>query len=230
MEPEQKVLFEDYLILWRLSSLQHALIVSASNPVGIWKTTEGADFEINHPGMYYDCCGDEGRALATMRKRIELGEGDIRQHFRLHKNCLDLFLKMDGAIITDDREEFADSLTQVCENVFVYLDLARGHEERLKMDSFLAYPYCVPGHYFHILNHNKIGPCYFNKNHSYEGATTDLDNVLEKITDFKIRQEKLPYISLPLNEQSGAGFVDPDFKTHLIITKNLLGKVGLQLE
>lgn len=229
MKEKQKVLSEDYLFLWRVMSLQHSLILSSTNPVGIWRKEDGADFEIGYPGMYYDCCGDEEKAVSVMKERIRLAESDIREHFKIHKSCLDNFLNMDGAIIIDDREDFADSISSVCENTLSYINLVKNHKQRLGSKSFLFYLFCIPGHYFHILNFERVAPCSFNEERSYKGAVDDLEKISEIIVDFKVRPEKIPYINLPLNEQDGAGLLLPDFRKHLVTNKLLLERAGLTL-
>jgi hypothetical protein len=229
MKENQEVLFGDYTFLWRIASLQSALVISSANPVGIWRTEDGADFEMVPPGMYYDCCGSEGKALVTMKERIKLAEKDLEKHFKLHKICSDNFLDMDGAIVADDRSEFSSSCTMVYENVKEYLGLVKEHHQKLGNDGFLFYPFCVPGHYFHILNYERITPYSFNKRKTYGGASEDLDNIQKEIIDFRIRDHELPYLHLPLNDQDGAGLFNFNFKIHLRTNKNLLEKAGLDL-
>ncbi len=229
MEEKQKVLSEDYLFLWRVMSLQRSLILSSTNPVGIWKTEDGAYFEIGYPGMYYDCCEDEAKAVSVVKERIRLAEGDIREHFKIHKSCLDNFLEMDGAIIIDNREDFTNYLLEVCEKVLDYISLVKNHQQNLGSKSFLVYPFCIPGYYFHILNYERVAPCSFNEERAYDGAVNDLEKISEIIVGFRTKPEKIPYINLPFNEQDGAGLLLPDFRKHLATNKLLLEIAGLNL-
>jgi len=227
---EQEVSRGDYEFLWRIMSLQHALVSSAADPVVLRKVREGADFDMAvFSGMYYDCCENEARAKETVRKRVDVAEEDIRGHFRLHKSCLDSFLAMDGAIITDDREVFSEKCGELCESVSEYVELVKTHKQRLDT-GFLIYPTCPPGHFFHVLNGPYVKNCALNEYESHLLATNGIKSIQEQIIDFKIRQEQLPYIALPLDEQQGAGLLLDHFSKNLATNKLLLKRVGLELE
>jgi len=227
---EQKVTKEDYDFLWRIVSLQHALVSSSADPVVLRTIKEGADFEMTvYGGMYYDVCRNEKLAVSTVRKRIELEESDIRQRFKFHKKALEYFLEMDRAIISGDRGLFSDNCEVLCKDSLEYFALVKDHKERLRESSFLVYPFCHPGHYFHVLNGPFVKTCDFNPYESYLQGTSGVQDITEKIPDFKIRQDKLPYVHLPLNEQEGAGLSDINFKNNLATNKLLLERAGLDL-
>ena len=227
---KQEVTREDYEFLWEINSLQHALISSSADPVVLRSVEEGADFDMNYfGGMYFDACEDREKAKETMLERVKSSEKDIREHFRLHKVCLDSLLAMDGAIITNDREEFAENCQNLCESALEYVEVVKTHKDRLREKNFLIYPCCPPGHLFHILNGSYVKNCSFNEFEIYSSAEIGIKKIQEQIIDFKIKSEKLPHIALPLNEQEGAGLLDDNFRGILRINKQLLERVGLNL-
>jgi len=227
---KQEVTKEDYGFLLKLMSVQHALVSSSADPVVLRKVSEGANFQMNtFGGIFYDCSENEEIALATMRKRIEEAGQDIRAHFDFHRKSLDNFLEMDGALIANDREIFAENCEIMCNRLLGYLNLVKKHQARLGEGSFLEYPSCPSGHYFHVLNGPFVAMCYFNRQLTSFGAEMGINSIRGEILDFKIRQEKLPYIHLPLNEQQGAGLLLEDFKKNLVWNKQLLEGLGMEL-
>lgn len=225
----QKVTQSDYEFLRRINGLQQALIASSANPVCIWKITQGADFQMKAPGMYYDCVSDERLAMATIKKRIKLAKPDIIKHYKTSKDCLDKFLDLDSAIICNDREAFAYRCEELSKTTNEYIDLVKDHKTNLKEDSFLFYPYCPPGHYFHIVNGPWMGGSYFNMKGTLNEAQKDLNEIKNSLIDFKISDKPLPYIALPLNCTDGAGLYMQDMKIGLQTNKNLLKRAGLEL-
>jgi len=227
---KQEVTKEDYRFLLGIMSVQYSLVSSSADPVVLRKVKEGADFEMSsHGGMFYDCSENEEIALATMERRIKAAEQDIRVHFDFHRKSLDNFLEMDGALIADDRGIFAENCEIMCNRFLRYLELVKGHQGRLGKESFLEYPSCPSGHYFHVLNGPFVSMCYFNRQMTPFGAENGIRILQRQIVDFKIRQEKLPYIHLPLHEQQGSGLLLPDFKKNLVWNKQLLERLGLTL-
>jgi hypothetical protein len=227
---KQIVTEKDYELLEDVASLQHALVVSSANPVCLWKRSEGADFDIRYPGMYYDACAHEDLAKSTIRKRIDTAKKDIKEHYKLHKSFLDFFLKMDSAIVKNNREGFSELCDGMCDSVFDYIDLVKQHKERLGEDSFLFYPYCPPGHYFYILNGNKVGYCLFNTRETYEEAGMEVRAIKNQLSDFKKRPEKIPYIHLLFSEKDGAGLVDMNFEQGIRTNQLSLERAGLKLK
>lgn len=226
---EQQVTDTDFEFLAKVSALQHALIVSSTCPVTVWKGEEGGIGRGYLLAMYYDCTEDEKKGLQVMEKRIRAAREDILGHFRLHKSALEGFLDMDGAIITNDRTSFADSCNMVCEKVKEYAELIERHETRLRGGRFLRYPSCPPGHYFHIWHGNRVKELRFNPNETHSGTLTNLDSIQRELTDFKIRQEKLPYISMPFAPDEGAGLYNSSFRQNLSTTQLLLKRAGLDV-
>jgi hypothetical protein len=211
-------------------SVQYALVSSSAGPVVLRRMKEGADFEMSpYGGMFYDACEEEETAHATMARRLETAEQDIREHFDFHRKSLDNFLEMDGAIIANDRGIFAENCGRMCKGFLKYLRLVKQHQRRLGNRSFLEYPSCLPGHYFYVLNGSSIGTCHFNRQLNSFGAESGIMAMQEQTADFRKRTEKLPYISLPLGSQDGAGLLLPDFKRNLTWNKQLLERIGLKL-
>lgn len=225
---KQIVTEKDYNFLWRVVSLQHALVCSAADPVVLRKVDEGADFEMTlYGGMYYDCCEKEARALETMKKRVESALEDILDHFRFHKKCIDYFSGMDNAIVLNDRVVFAENCEDACEGSLKYVDLVKKHKDKLGDNSFLEFPSCPPGHYFHVFNGLLVRSCYFNRQLTSSEAQSSIEKIEEDILDFKKRQVTLPYIHPPLHEQEEVGLFLPDLERNLMWNKQLLERLGV---
>jgi hypothetical protein len=227
---EQNVLDEDFDFLARLAALQQALIFSSTCPVTIWRAEEGG-LGNQLLAMYYDCVEDEETGLAIVKRRIGEAREEIRGHFRLHKSALTNFLKMDRAIVDNSRQAFANACVRLCRNVVDYASLAREHLDRLGIESFLSYPYCPSGHYFHILGGNLVRELEFNPAISYFGVIDrGIPPIKERLAGFKARTARLPRISYPFPGDSSAGFYDTDFGQHLSTNKLLLERAGMVKE
>ncbi len=228
---KQIVTLEDYDFLRRVASVQDALALSAADPVVLRRISDGGDQEMTvQGGMYYDMCENEARALETMTRRLEVGREDILGQFRFHRRCRDYFLEMDGSIISDDRDSFSAACGELCEDFLGYLQLVERHKKRLEENGFLEYPSCPSMTPFYVLNYHSIANLGFNEAFTYEGAQTGIQEIQERITGFRIRQEKLSYISLPLDVQHGAGLYSDSFRTNLRTNKQLLERLGVELD
>jgi len=150
----------------------------------------------------------------------------LQEHARLHFICLESLLEMDGAIIIDNRSLFAENCEKLCENALEYVGLVKKHQQRLQRDSFLEYPCSPGGHEFYVLNGSRVATCIFNEPVTCAGAISEIEKIQEKVIDFKIKSNPLPYIALPLDEQQGAGLLLPDLKNNLIRNELLLKRVN----
>jgi hypothetical protein len=226
---EQKVNEDDFNFLARVDGLQKALINSCTSPVVVWKTEEGG-YGLPNFAMYYDCTNDENIGYKIMEKRTDLAEQDIVKHFRLHKSALEYFLNLDNAIVDNNRKEFSEIFYKLYKDTKKSIDLIEAHKISHKDESFLDYPSCPPGHYFHIWKGEFISRVNFNPQRTKQGALRALEKIQQQSTDFKIRQEKLPYIAMPFSEDGGAGLFDSSFRQNLSITQQLLEKLGLRFD
>ena len=225
---KQEVLDEEFDFLARLAALQQALVFSSTSPVTIWRTEEGG-LGNQLLAMYYDCVEDEEAGLAIVKRRIGVAGEEIREHFILHRSALRNCLKMDRAIVDNKRANFASACEELCRNVADCSSLVTRHLERLgRIKSFLNYPYCPPGHHFHILGGNLVRELEFNPQRSYFGVMSEgIPPIKERLAGFRERKESLPRISYPFSSDSGAGFYDTDFEGHLSTNKLLLERAGM---
>lgn len=68
----------------------------------------------------------------------------------------------------------------------------------------------------------------FNQDSTFSGAKEGILGIQEGLVEFITRQETLPYISCPLNEQDGAGLYSDYLKRNLITNKILLQRLGVR--
>lgn len=230
MEDKQQVNNEDFRFLARLAGMQKALISSCVSPVVIWKPEEGGRGDCSH-AEYYDCIDDEATGLRVMKGRIEAARGDILKHVEFHKAALEAFVDMDGAILANGRDEFVAACSQVCEKTREYTTLVRNHRTGCAGRAFLVQPSCSGGHYFHIWQGgNPIRELKFNPEHSELGVGVGLRAIEERLTNFRIRPDKLPYITMPFAADDGAGFYDGNFRQVLSTTLLLLERAGMKVD
>jgi hypothetical protein len=216
---KQDVSEQDFDFLLRLTSLQHALIASSTDPVVL--STEFDD--LRFAKIYYDCDDNEAEAMAIMKRRLELGAENIKSHYSLHQKMLSIFQRMDGAIVEDDRGLLANLSGDLCRGVNDYVALVDSHKARLGENTFLDYPSCIPGHYFQISRF--VRECSFNPEGTRKGTERDAQTIREQIIDFRIRVGRLPYVTSPDLAEGKAGFYNPDFEQHLGTNKLLLEKL-----
>lgn len=228
MEQKQIVNSGDFDFLGRVMFLQKAMIKSSVAPVVVVKASEGGLGRDYGSAMYYDCVEPEEKGLEVMKKRIKIAKGDIEQHFRLHESVLEAFLEMDNAILSNNRAGFAVSCVDACNSARAYLDLVKEHTSVLGEEAFLVYPY-QERELFHIWQGGLVKEFFFNLGRSYENAGSDLDEIEGLMLNFRIRQGKLPYISMPLASDAGAGLYDNTLAQNLNTTRQLLKRAGLRV-
>lgn len=228
---EQHVCKEDFNFLAQVAALQKALISSSVSPVVLWKIEDGGFGTEYNSAIYYDCAHEEEKGLAVVRKRIEISEEDIKKHLIFHKSALELFLDMDDAIVTNDRTSFSEACSKVCDDTDKYAQLVNEHYLcRTSRGKFLVYPSCPRGHYFHIWQGKRVCLLDFNRYGTGIGMSKGIEEIRERLSNFKIRREKLPYISMPVNGDNNAGLYDANFRQNLSTTQLLLERAGLKLE
>ncbi len=217
----------DSEFLWRLSSLYESLTQSAVDPV-VLRTSLGGAFG----AIYYDAHDDDEVAFSIMKSRIELAENDIRKHHKAHKSFLECFYDIDECINTSNRERIGDSANKLCDLVLGYLNLVEQHELKLREESFLHPPTCLPGHYFQILGSvmGRALELEFNPQRTKVVAEAYLNEIKGSIVDFVINHNGIYPTKIESQIDTGEGITDNSLRGRIELNKELLSRIGFSLE
>ena len=171
-----------------------------------------------------------------MKKRISDHEDDIRQHYKLHRAFNLTFSAIEDAAKKQNRINIGKSTAYLCREAWDYVRLVKDHEHKAGEESFLKFPTCIKGPYFHIPNLGVMDPEYkglileleFNSRQNEEYACRDLLRLEDLITDFVAQKEEFNLTSAYTPELRDDGI--NSFSKKLNTVKLLLEKAGLRLE
>lgn len=144
----------DFEMFWRLSSLYHAVTLSATSPVVL--PTSGSKMISSFSHAFYDTFDNEGKAIREIWGRIKSGSNEIRDHYLLHSKMRDGFYSVEESTNTNNRNRLVNDVVDLYNGLIDYVKIVNYHQENLRENSFLFYPTCVRGHYFMVSWDNKF--------------------------------------------------------------------------
>ncbi len=212
----------DYDLLFRLSSVYHAVTLSVTAPVVLPSEHKGSEEISVFSHQYYDTFENERYALETMKKRIRLGFHDIGNHLSLHEEMCKCFFTIDESLNSNKRDNFLTATNFLIAHLKNYGQIITTHRDRMRDESFLFYPACLPGHYFYCGGHACVPENEFNSEQNARGFYKDLIGTTRSIALSSSSHDPLRGIILASQQNSETTSLAGRIET----TKEMLKGVG----
>jgi hypothetical protein len=225
----QTVNYQDFRFLSRVAAMQEAMHASSRSTVSVWKREDGGPGQGYAHSIFYDQTDPKAKGLAVMRERRLQARPDILPHFLAHKQFLESMLRMDAALLKNDRSGFVASCSLACNLVESYSGLVDQHTQRHSYQSFLVQPVYLPDspHYFQVGGEHGVIPLRFNRTGNQPGVKEELGAVRKDFTEFLLRADKLPRVALAQPGKEAAGLYDPRLGVTLEHVRSLLTGVDI---
>ncbi len=218
---------EDFEFFVRLASLQRALTLSVVDPVAVFEYSPLTKDRIWVARMFYDCYPDEGEARAIMGERIKIGSDDIAEHLRFHEKMKYQFYSIQEDANVNNRKRLGETVDSLCNEVVTFNAFLAEHS-KLDERSFLFYPSCSPIPFTIPLiegGRGHFAMLKFNPDKTSEGVIAEIDDLRELISDFSIRQERIPEVRIG-DYDTGEGISDSSYRGRYELTRELLRRAG----
>ena len=212
-----------------LASAYQALCTSVTVPVSVpssfYSPSQGIT-ALSH--VYWDAADNEDSAKEEMVRRIDLGRRDLLKHLKIHDSMRDEFFSIGEHTNTGNRNGVHSSVSRLCDGLSEYHHLVVNHKLRLGDSSFLDFPTCVLGHYFHVPGNPFISELSFNPSQDSEGLLTEIGSLSDDNRDFLLRHSKIFGFDLFGGPDRGHGIGYSSLRGRVDLLRELLLMAGMR--
>ncbi len=224
----QLTLDVDDLGVYRLASLEQALITAVTAPVVLRSEghSPGKIGPFSH--LFYDCADNEQQAVDIMFGRINSASQNIQEHMIFFGQFIDGLARIQKAFNRNDRRRVSEEGSALVSQLRAYITLVDSHKKRLDWRAFLVQPTCLSGHYFLLPGRKLILPVLrFNPEQTTEGARRDTGKLEEALHDCGEHYGPLPVLDEARTYNLFRQGPDTTSLTHYYrLTRELLTRIG----